>query len=107
MILFEKIKKEWKDTLEAKRISLTLENLLSLRTKLLLLSKAVIVFKEARKMDNKTWFESKTLWVNLLAMVSVLFLGKSGVDLPTDWQITALAVINIILRLVTKKPIEW
>jgi len=107
MILFEKIKKEWKDTLEAKRISLKLEAMLSLKTKLLLLSKAVIIFKEARKMDSKTWFTSKTLWVNLLAMVSALLIRKAGVDLPTDWQITALSVINIILRLVTKKPIEW
>ena len=58
-------------------------------------------------MDSKTWFTSKTLWVNLLAMVSALLIRKAGVDLPTDWQITALSVINIILRLVTKKPIEW
>jgi len=55
---------------------------------------------------------SKTIWVNVLALVASLLAVLAGSDLLAN-QETALAVIigvqgavNIALRLVTKQPIE-
>ena len=52
----------------------------------------------------KKWFESKTLWANLGALVTSLGLyletGDFALVLPA-----VMSVVNIILRLVTKTPI--
>lgn len=47
--------------------------------------------------------ESKTMWVNGLT----LLIGYSGV-LPTNkYTVVGLAVVNLALRLLTNKPIEF
>jgi hypothetical protein len=53
---------------------------------------------------NKSWYESKTLWVNLLAVVAVFIWGK---ELDPEIVGAILVVLNIILRLLTKKEIVW
>ena len=53
---------------------------------------------------NKAWFKSKTLWINLIAIIGIVFYGK-GFDATTVGII--LGVINFILRLITKKPVVW
>lgn len=59
----------------------------------------------------KKWYESKTLWANLIAFVAVVC-GVLGVDVGLDEKTQAelvvgiMAIVNIILRLVTKEPIE-
>ena len=61
-------------------------------------------------MNAKNWYESKTLWFNILALgvaVAANF-GFSG-ELPAEWGIfvpVVVAVINMILRLVTNQPIQ-
>jgi len=52
----------------------------------------------------KGWYASKTVWVNAIAIVAIIA-GKE--ILTPEIQTTILAVINIILRLVTKKEISW
>ncbi len=54
-------------------------------------------------MKKKFW-QSKTLYVNVLSLVAVLF----GQDfLSPDLQLKILAGINIILRFVTKDKLQW
>ncbi|MDA0238995.1 MAG: hypothetical protein O3A84_03075 [Proteobacteria bacterium] len=58
----------------------------------------------------KQWFESKTLWVNGIAgLVSVS--AAFGIDIGIDEQTSAalvggiMAVVNVILRFVTKAAV--
>jgi hypothetical protein len=53
---------------------------------------------------NKKWYLSKTLWVNAIAIVASFF---SADVLDTQTQLQILGVINLILRLITKSPVEW
>lgn len=59
-------------------------------------------------MDQKKWYTSKVLWTNVLAIVAIIFQGVTGKEvINIEIQTTALAVINMILRLVTKQPVVW
>lgn len=50
----------------------------------------------------KKWYKSKTIWTNLLA-VAIAF----GVDLREQEIMAILAVINLILRAITKEELVW
>lgn len=50
---------------------------------------------------------SKTLWVNLLAVIAMLVQGQTGFVLDPEAQIAILGVINLVLRIVTKEPLDW
>ena len=58
----------------------------------------------------KKWYTSKTLWFNILALV-VLVAGSFGYtgELPAEWAVFApaiVALVNFVLRFVTKEPIQ-
>lgn len=61
-------------------------------------------------MDSKPWYASKTLWVNLLTLIAAVA-GAFGIDVGLDDETKAtivagaLAVVNVVLRLVTEKPV--
>ena len=55
----------------------------------------------------KSIWVSKTFWVNVLAVVGDIILNMTGHALPAGWDITALGIINLILRTVTKQPVSW
>ena len=52
----------------------------------------------------KPFWQSKTLWVNLIAVVGDL-MGVYGQTLSGDEKIAILGVINLILRFVTTQPV--
>jgi len=61
-------------------------------------------------MDSKGWWQSKTIWVNIAALVTAIGVwaqggfGSAGVMaiiLPA-----LMPIINIILRIITKQPID-
>jgi len=59
-------------------------------------------------METKSIWQSKTFWVNLISIGAII--GAScGFEIDTETQAVLstgiLAVVNIILRLVTKQPI--
>lgn len=59
-------------------------------------------------MDGTPWYASKTLWVNVLAVVAMIAQGVSGkVLISAELQLGILGAINMILRFLTKKPIVW
>ena len=61
-------------------------------------------------MESKPFWASKTLWVNFVAMVAAIT-GALGIDLglDPDTQLAlvggVMAVINIVLRFLTTKPV--
>ena len=57
-------------------------------------------------MGKKIW-ASKTFWVNVIAIVALWLQAYTGVNLSPETQVQILAVVNIVLRLVTKEPIKW
>lgn len=59
-------------------------------------------------MNGKALLQSKTFWVNILALVGMI-LQASGAIGGSDWlayEAAGLGIMNIILRLVTGEPIE-
>lgn len=56
----------------------------------------------------KQWYLSKTVWVNLLALLGISLEAVTGKQvLDADIQAEILTVINLILRLVTKQGITF
>jgi hypothetical protein len=59
----------------------------------------------------KRWYASKTIWANIIAGI-VTLAGLFGLDLGLTPDVQAqivtgvLAVVNIILRFVTKEPVK-
>jgi len=59
--------------------------------------------------DPKIWWQSKTMWVNLLSVVGIVVQGVTGEHveiLTAEGQTALLAVINIVLRSVTSAPVS-
>ncbi|MBW7863079.1 MAG: hypothetical protein GX580_02775 [Candidatus Hydrogenedens sp.] len=55
----------------------------------------------------KPWL-SKTLWVNLLAIIALFTQWAFGFDaLPESVQALALAAVNLWLRNRTGQPLDW
>jgi hypothetical protein len=57
----------------------------------------------------KRFWQSKTFWVNLIAAGALIYQGVTGheVVLSPEQQAIILAVVNLVLRAVTKEPITW
>jgi len=56
--------------------------------------------------EGKKWYASKTVWVNLIAIVALFLQTQLGFVLDADEQVGILAVINIVLRLFTKEQVN-
>lgn len=60
----------------------------------------------------KSIFQSKTIWVNMFAGLSTIITMVINSDIILQhpefaaYGTTALAVINLILRLITKEPVS-
>jgi len=57
-------------------------------------------------LDAKPWWQSKTLWVNIIAGAAMVVQSLLGVGLGAEEQGAILAAINIILRLITRSPVS-
>lgn len=61
-------------------------------------------------MDTKKWYRSKTIWVNLIAVIGIILNSQFGVEIDAELQAalatSILGVINIALRLFTKEGIS-
>lgn len=56
---------------------------------------------------NKKWWQSKTIWANVLIAVAVIIQAATGVQwLSLEVQGAIIVLVNLILRLVTKKGLE-
>jgi hypothetical protein len=57
-------------------------------------------------MEGKKWYQSKTVWTNITAIVAALsayFTGQA--DLSTTVTAVVLSIVNIGLRLISGEPI--
>jgi len=57
-------------------------------------------------MENKIWYLSKTLWINVLAIVAIIVQGTLGYNISAEMQVSLLAIINIIMRAITNQPLR-
>lgn len=59
--------------------------------------------------SNKTkkLIKSKTFWVNLLALVGLVLQHFTGHAISAETQVSILAGLNVVLRVVTKEEIVW
>jgi hypothetical protein len=56
----------------------------------------------------KKWYLSKTLWINIIAFIAFFIQVQFGKDLiPPEVQASLLAVINLILRMITREELDW
>jgi len=55
---------------------------------------------------SKKWYLSKTLWVNIIAIAGLIAQAQLGFVMSGEEQVAILAVINLILRVVTKEPLS-
>lgn len=55
----------------------------------------------------KTWYTSKTLWVNFIAFLALVIQSHTGIIIDIATQMALLAFINFILRIVTRREINW
>ena len=60
-------------------------------------------------MTDKYWYQSKTLWVNIISLAIVIIGTMAGWQEMRDYAPTLMAVVNglnIVLRLVTYEGIK-
>ena len=55
-------------------------------------------------MDSKVWWKSRTVWVNVLMIVGAV-VAIPGLGLPSETAATIVAVVNVLLRTITKEPL--
>lgn len=53
----------------------------------------------------KSPLKSKTLWVNIIAFIAMLVQTQTGFVIGPEEQISILAVLNVILRFLTREEI--
>ena len=58
-------------------------------------------------MPAKLFWESRTFWANAIAILLMLVAYFTDMDVPAEASLTVLAMVNLVLRLVTKKAIVW
>lgn len=52
-------------------------------------------------MDTKAWYYSKTIWVNILFLASLLTMHLFGVEIAANEQMAFIIVVNLVLRIFT------
>lgn len=55
-------------------------------------------------MESKSWYKSKTLWANIVALVGGIGLFVQSGDVNA-LIVPGLAMLNIVLRVISKQPI--
>lgn len=54
----------------------------------------------------KSWWKSKTLWVNAISIASIIIRAELGYTLTAEHEILILGIVNLVLRLITKEQLE-
>lgn len=55
----------------------------------------------------KKFYESKTFWVNVLAIAGMIVQSYTGFLVDAGTQVVILGVVNTLLRFITHKEITW
>jgi hypothetical protein len=54
----------------------------------------------------KTFYLSRTLWINAIAVAALIVQSKFGFIISAEEQIAVLAIINLIIRALTKEELS-
>ena len=54
----------------------------------------------------KKWYLSKTLWINGIAVAAMIIQAQYGFVINPEEQLAILAVVNLIIRAITKEELE-
>ena len=63
------------------------------------------LIKEYKYEKEKPWYLSKTLWLNILAMVAIIVQARYGFVFAVEEQIAVITVANLVLRIFTDKEL--
>ena len=55
----------------------------------------------------KQTLTSKTLWINVIALIAIISASQFGFVIDGTTQAALLVVINMLLRLITKEELVW
>ena len=55
----------------------------------------------------KKWYLSKTVWLNLAALIAAIITEAFGYNVDEKYVALFLTVLNLILRKVTREEIVW
>jgi hypothetical protein len=55
----------------------------------------------------KKWYASKTVWANIITVAAIAIQSYWGYVVDPSIQTLALAVVNVVLRKVTKEPLSF
>lgn len=55
----------------------------------------------------KKWYLSKTFWINTILIIALLVQGNTGFIIGPELQAILIALVNLVLRKVTKQEIVW
>ena len=53
----------------------------------------------------KHWYASKTMWFNIIALFLLVATHIWGIEFEPEVAIGLLALVNLILRIITKEPL--
>ena len=53
----------------------------------------------------KPWYRSRTLWLNIIAIIALVAQVQAGFVIDADEQLALLAMINLLMRAITKEPL--
>jgi len=63
-------------------------------------------FKKTGEPVMKVWWESKTIWLNLMGLVAAILQAKYGFILEPAIQGAILTTLNLFFRSITNRPIS-
>jgi hypothetical protein len=60
-------------------------------------------------MEKKKWYLSRSVWVGVVGLIGGILQATGIIAVPITPETVAiiLGVIVVILRMITKEPIEW
>ena len=59
-------------------------------------------------MQYKKWYTSKIMWANIISKVAIIAQSATGKEIiSSEVQVVLLGIVNIALRIITKKSVEW
>lgn len=57
-------------------------------------------------MTNKLWYCSRVLWINIIAIITIIIQGVFGYVISPEIQVAVLAIVNVIMRAVTNQGLS-
>ncbi|MBT9167929.1 MAG: hypothetical protein DDT20_00879 [Firmicutes bacterium] len=55
----------------------------------------------------KDWWKSRTLWANVVALVTIYSRYELGFDISVEETAAVLVSIGLFFRAITKEPLKW